>query len=51
MEKRGLIIVNSKAKAMPLIAVLEDHGWLVRIKEGQIIEGKFRRDVWRIIRS
>ena len=49
--QRGLTIVNSKAKATPLIALLEDHGWLVRIKDGQIIEGKFRRDVWRIIRS
>ena len=49
--QRGLTIVNSKAKATPLIALLEDHGWLVRIKEGQVLEGKFRRDVWRIIRS
>ena len=49
--QRGLNAVNSKAKALPLIALLEDHGWLVRIKEGQVVEGKFRRDVWRIIRS
>ena len=49
--QRGLNAVNSKAKALPLIALLEDHGWLVRIKEGQVVEGKFRRDVWGIIRS
>lgn len=49
--QRGLTIVNSKAKAIPLIALLEEHGWLAKIKDGQVIEGKFRRDVWRIIRS
>jgi Protein of unknown function (DUF3987) len=49
--QRGLSIVNSKKKAIPLIELLEEHGWLVRIKEGQILEGKFRRDVWRIIRG
>jgi len=31
--------------------LLEDHGWLVRIKAGQVVEGKFRRDVWGVIRS
>lgn len=49
--QRGLSIVNSKNKAIPLITLLEEHGWLVRIKEGQVLEGKFRRDVWRIIRG
>lgn len=49
--QRSLSIVNSKKKAIPLIELLEEHGWLVRIKEGQILEGKFRRDVWRIVRG
>lgn len=49
--QRSLNVVNSKAKAITLVTMLEDHGWLVRVKDGQVIDGKFRRDVWRIIRN
>jgi hypothetical protein len=37
------------AKAMVLI--LEDHGWLERIPDGMEIDGTYRRDVWRVIKS
>jgi hypothetical protein len=34
-----------------LIAILEDHGWLVRIPEGAVVLGLRRRDAWRVVRG
>jgi hypothetical protein len=49
--QRSLNAIADKATAAKLVAILEDHGWLVRIPEGAVIAGQRRRDAWRIIRG
>lgn len=42
--------VRSKEAAMSLVAILADHGWLVPASP-QKVAGKFRRQVWTVIRE
>jgi hypothetical protein len=42
--QRGPGAIRDKAKATGIVAILEDHGFLIRIKGGANIEGKWRRD-------
>jgi hypothetical protein len=41
---------REKASAARAVQVLEDHGYLAREGQGAVIHGKYRRDVWRIVR-
>jgi hypothetical protein len=41
--------IRDKAKAAKVANILEDHGFLVRIEGGAEIDGKWRREVWRLI--
>ena len=43
--------IREKAVATKAVKVLEDHGWLDRIRGGAVVAGNHRRDVWRIIRG
>jgi hypothetical protein len=43
--------IRDKMRAAKVTAILEDHGYLVRIEGGAEIEGKWRRDPWRIVRD
>jgi hypothetical protein len=47
--QRGPGAIRDKARATRIVEILEDHGFLVRIKGGANIEGKWRRDAWRLI--
>lgn len=49
--QRSLNAIGDKATAARLVAILEDHGWLVRIPEGAVVSGVRRRDAWRIVRG
>jgi hypothetical protein len=49
--QRSLNAIGDKASAEKLVAILEDHGWLVRIPQGGVVAGQRRRDAWRIIRG
>jgi len=49
--QRSLNAIGDKASAQRLVAILEDHGWLVRIPQGAVVAGQRRRDAWRIIRG
>jgi hypothetical protein len=49
--QRSLNAVGDKATAAKLVGILEDHGWLTRIKDGAIVSGQFRRDAWEIFRG
>jgi hypothetical protein len=41
--------IRDKATAAKLVAILEDHGHLVRLPDGAEINGKRRRDAWRLL--
>jgi hypothetical protein len=41
--------IRDKAKASQVVRLLEDHGYLVRIEDGAEIDGKWRRDAWRLV--
>jgi hypothetical protein len=49
--QRGPGAIRDEARAEKLAGLLEDHGYLARIDGGAEIEGKWRRDVWRVIRE
>jgi hypothetical protein len=40
--------IRDKAKASQVVRLLEDPGYLVRIEGGAEIDGKWRRDAWRL---
>lgn len=42
--------IRDKATAEKMVAILEDHGWLMRIAGGAVIGGQRRRDAWRVVR-
>ena len=49
--QRSLNAIGDQATARKLVAILEDHGWLVRIPGGAIVTGQRRREAWRIVRG
>src|SRR5262245_23004304 len=49
--QRGLNAIGDQATARKLAAILEGHGWLVRMPEGALIAGQRRREAWRIVRG
>ncbi len=40
--------LRSKKQVEKLLAILEDHGWITRLNSGASVNGKKRREVWRI---
>jgi hypothetical protein len=49
--QRSLNAIGDQATARKLVAILEDHGWLVRIPKGALVAGQQRREAWRIVRE
>jgi hypothetical protein len=47
----GPASIRDKTVAGKLVAILMDHGWLVRVEGSTEIDGKRRRDVYRVIRE
>jgi len=49
--QRSLNAIGDQATARKLVAILEGHGWLVRMPERALIAGQRRREAWRIVRG
>ena len=49
--QRSLNAISDKATAAKLVAILEDHGWLIKMPAGAVVSGQRRRDAWRIVRG
>jgi hypothetical protein len=49
--QRGPNSIRDADTAKKAVAILEDHGWLIRIAEGAVVAGVRRRDAWKIVRS
>jgi len=49
--QRGLNAIGDQATARRLVAILEEHGRLVKIPDGATVAGQRRRDAWRIVRE
>jgi hypothetical protein len=47
--QRGPGAIRDKATAAKLVKILADHGWLTLQASGAEIDGKFRREAWRIV--
>jgi Protein of unknown function (DUF3987) len=47
--QRGPSAIRDKAKAEKMVGILEGHGHLFRIRGGAKIDGKWRRDAWRLV--
>ncbi len=46
----SLNAIGDQATARKLVAILEDHGWLEKVRGGAVVAGKRRRDAWLIVR-
>jgi hypothetical protein len=49
LYQRGPNAIRDKGTATMIVRILEDHGWLLRISEGAVINGSRRREAWRIV--
>ena len=47
--QKGPNAIRDKTTSARLVAILEDHGWLIHEKPGAEIAGQHRRDAWRIM--
>jgi hypothetical protein len=43
--------VRDAKTARPVVAILEEHGWLLRQEGGAEIDGQRRREAWQIVRD
>lgn len=41
--------IKTKAQAMQIVSILENHGWLKKVEGGKIINNCKRKEVWEII--
>ena len=46
--QRGLNAIGDKNTAARIVAILENHGWMVKLKGPHVVAGERRRDVWQI---
>ena len=42
--------LRESPKARAALALLESHGWLVKLDAGTVVRGAARREAWRIVR-
>jgi hypothetical protein len=42
--------IRDRATALRILTILEEHGWVRRLRKGAVIDGSRRRDVWQVIR-
>jgi hypothetical protein len=49
--QRSLNAIRDQATARKLVAILENHGWLVPIPAGATVAGQKRHEAWRIVRE
>lgn len=47
----GPYAVRDVKAAKPALALLEQHGWLVRLDKGAVVRGSARKDAWRIVQG
>jgi len=40
--------VWDKATAKRIVGILEEHGWMQKIKDGAVVDGKHRREAWDV---
>jgi Protein of unknown function (DUF3987) len=49
--QRGLNAIGDQATARRMVAILEEHGRLVRLPKGAMVAGQRRREAWHIVRE
>jgi hypothetical protein len=49
--QRSLNAISDQATARRLVAILEEHGWLVKLPGGAVVAGQRRREAWCIVRE
>ena len=51
LYQRGPAAIRDSHTARRAVAILEEHGWLLRIQEGATIAETRRREAWLIVRG
>ena len=46
--QRGLNALGNAARAREIVAILEEHGWVRRLPERTMVDGRSRRDAWTL---
>ena len=46
--QRGLNALGNAARAREIVAILEEHGWVRRLPERAMVDGRPRRDAWTL---
>ena len=46
--QRGLNALGNAARAREIVAILEEHGWVRRLPERTMVDGRPRRDAWTL---
>jgi len=49
--QRSLNAIGDQATARRLVAILEEHSWLVKLPAGAVVAGQRRREAWRIVKG
>jgi hypothetical protein len=47
--QRGLNAMKDSKTARKTVSILEEHGWIIPVENGIVIDGKFRKEAWRIV--
>jgi hypothetical protein len=47
--QRGLNALGDAATARRIVAILEEHGWVLRLPEGTEVDGVPRQDAWELV--
>lgn len=51
VQNRGPNALRESPKARAALAILEAHGWLVRLDSGTVVRGSIRKESWRVVRT
>jgi hypothetical protein len=49
LYQRGPGAIRESTGARKAVAILEEHGWLVRLADGAVVSGVRRREAWRVV--
>lgn len=51
LQRAPVRALRESPKARAAMALLEKHGWLVRLPEGMVVRGAARKEAWQIVRA
>jgi hypothetical protein len=47
--QKGPAMFRTRGRALSVLRILENHGWLIPLEEGSEIDGKVRKEAWKVV--